>query len=178
MAFRRGVGFTDIVKRPTSRAADLRKNEFEHGRKALVGKVTRFGPGLVITYKAAAEAIFGRFGGNGFVPGLELGGSRVFVMPGPMESNTTALPTLVELEEFERSRARGEAGGYIWTEQTFAAAGATRAAAQCPQSAREEGKLYASRRMRGGPKAGPSQAGADPPESAAGRVAQSGGPAA
>jgi hypothetical protein len=56
----------------------------------------------VFSLKEAATAVFGPFDGNGFVAGLRLGPSIVYVMPGPMESNTTAIPTLAELAKYVR----------------------------------------------------------------------------
>jgi TDG/mug DNA glycosylase family protein len=103
VAFAADVGFTDIIKRPTGRADELRNEEFEHGKEALVKKIKRFEPGLVVfAYKDAAKPIFGKFEGNGFVADLRLGRSTVFVMPGPMELNEKALPTLATLAHFLR----------------------------------------------------------------------------
>jgi double-stranded uracil-DNA glycosylase len=100
-AFAAGVGFTDIVKRPTSRAAEVRLDEFEHGQGLLEAKLARARPRLVIfTFKQAAEKLLGRFSGNGFVAGLQLAESDVFVMPGPYESSSTANVTLAELAEY------------------------------------------------------------------------------
>ena len=98
VAFAAGVGFTDIVKRPSRSASELRAAEFEHGRQLLVAKLEAHEPALVIfTFKKAAVTLFGPFPGNGFVPGLRLASSEVFVMPAPYESNTTAIPTLEAL---------------------------------------------------------------------------------
>ncbi len=95
-----GVGFTDIVKRPTAKAAALSPAEFEHGQNLLEAKLEANRPELVIfTFKKAAESLFGSFSGNGFVPDLRLGHSEVFVMPAPYESNTTAYSTLDTLAE-------------------------------------------------------------------------------
>jgi TDG/mug DNA glycosylase family protein len=100
-AFAAGVGFTDIVKRPTRTAAELTKPEFDHGRKLLDRKLQQFGPKLVIfTFKNAATALLGPFTGNGFVAGLQVGGSPIFVMPGPMEPRETAQRRLGELSAF------------------------------------------------------------------------------
>jgi double-stranded uracil-DNA glycosylase len=99
-AFRSGVGFTDIVKRPTANAAALSPVEFEHGRSKLEEKLRTHSPELVIfTFKKAAESLFGLFLGNGFDPGLRIEHSEVFVMPGPYESNTTVFQTLDRLAE-------------------------------------------------------------------------------
>jgi TDG/mug DNA glycosylase family protein len=99
-AFASGIGFTDIVKRPTGNATAVSPAEFEHGQSALEAKLKEHRPELVIfTFKKAAESLFGSFAGNGFVPGLRLAHSEVFVMPAPFESNTTVYPTLDTLSE-------------------------------------------------------------------------------
>ena len=96
-AFEEGVGFTDVVKRPTASAKELSPAEFAHGRELMVAKLEAVRPRFVLfTYKRAAEAVFGRFAGNGFA-GLRLAEAEVFVMPGPYESTTTAARTLREL---------------------------------------------------------------------------------
>lgn len=35
-----GIGFTDVVKRPTARAHDLRPGELEHSRELLEAKLS------------------------------------------------------------------------------------------------------------------------------------------
>ena len=105
-AFAAGVGFTDVIKRPTISAGELLPHEYAHGRDLLANNVERYRPELLIfTFKSAAEAILGSFEGNGFISGRRMGTADVFVMPGPMESNVTAQPTLAALAE--RVRARG-----------------------------------------------------------------------
>jgi TDG/mug DNA glycosylase family protein len=102
-AFAAGVGFTDIVKRPTERAMQVRVDEYEHGQGLLEAKLEQYRPRLVIfTFKAAARKLFGSFSGNGFVSGLRLVHSDVFVMPGPYESADTASETLDELAAYLR----------------------------------------------------------------------------
>jgi TDG/mug DNA glycosylase family protein len=104
-AFAAGIGFTDIIKRPTTSAKELRASEYAHGRDLLAKNVERYCPELLVfAFKGAAEALFDPFQGNGFVPGLRLGPSEVFVMPGPMESDVTAQPTLAALAERVRGR--------------------------------------------------------------------------
>jgi hypothetical protein len=52
-------------------------------------------PELVIfTFKKTAQVLVGSFSGNGFVPGLRLAHSDVFVMPGTYESAATAAATM------------------------------------------------------------------------------------
>lgn len=41
-ALRAGIGFTDIVKRPTPSAKDVRPEEYAHGRELLEAKLDRF----------------------------------------------------------------------------------------------------------------------------------------
>lgn len=97
-AFASGIGFTDIVKRPSARAEEVRPEELRHGRELVCRKLSRVRPRLVIfTYKAAATAMFGSFAGNGFVSGLRLADIPVFVMPGPYEARATAERTLAAL---------------------------------------------------------------------------------
>ena len=78
-AFAAGIGFTDIVKRPTASAKEVQPAEFKHGRELLEAKLAEHKPELVIfTFKKTAETLFGSFAGNGFVPRLKLahGGTR------------------------------------------------------------------------------------------------------
>ena len=99
-AFAAGVGFTDIVKRPSARAHEIRAPEFAHGREALEAKLAANAPGLVIfTYKKSATVLRGPFPGHGFVPGLEVAGIPAFVMPGPYERADRAAAVLAELRE-------------------------------------------------------------------------------
>jgi TDG/mug DNA glycosylase family protein len=46
-AVRRGIGFTDLVKRPTARAAEIRASEYERGIAELRRRVEEFRPGVV-----------------------------------------------------------------------------------------------------------------------------------
>jgi TDG/mug DNA glycosylase family protein len=111
VAFAAGIGFTDIVKRPTARAKELRPGELAHGRGLLCERLLRVSPRLVVfTYKAAAQAMFGRFAGNGFVPGLAFAGARVFVMPGPYEARATVDQTLGQLADALRAERRAGIG--------------------------------------------------------------------
>jgi TDG/mug DNA glycosylase family protein len=98
VAFANGIGFTDIVKRPTPSEADVRADEYDYGRPLLAAKLEDVRPGLVIfSFKKAAERFFGPFSGNGFVPGLRIGRADVFVMPGPYERRENVDSRLAEL---------------------------------------------------------------------------------
>jgi TDG/mug DNA glycosylase family protein len=84
LAFENGIGFTDIVKRPTARATEIHPDEFKHGRPLLVAKLEPLRLRLVVfTFKDAAKKYFGPFEGNGLLTGRDIGGAKVFVMPGP-----------------------------------------------------------------------------------------------
>lgn len=62
-----GVGFTDIIKRPTAGADELRAEEYEHGREELRRKLHAAEPGTVIfTFKKTAEVLFGGSRAPGF----------------------------------------------------------------------------------------------------------------
>lgn len=97
-AFSHGVGFTDIIKRPTESETDLRPEEFQYGKPLLLEKIETYRPRLVIfTFKKAARTLFGSFPGNGFRESLNIGESQTFVMPGPYESASSASETLATL---------------------------------------------------------------------------------
>ncbi|TML64160.1 MAG: hypothetical protein E6G22_05015 [Actinobacteria bacterium] len=81
-AFANGIGFTDIVKRPTSNANELQPIEFEHGEALLRQKLERLRPARVVfTFKKVAERLFGKFAGCGRLAQFKLGSAPVFVMP-------------------------------------------------------------------------------------------------
>jgi double-stranded uracil-DNA glycosylase len=84
-AFGSGIGFTDIVKRPTGRAAEVGAEELDYGKPLLISKLETVQPEIVLfTFKKTATVIFGAFAGCGFV-GKTLAGGEAFVMPGPYE---------------------------------------------------------------------------------------------
>jgi double-stranded uracil-DNA glycosylase len=94
-----GVGFTDIVKRPTKRASALLPQEFEHGRSLLEQKLQTYKPRLIIfTFKKTAEVLLGSFSGAGLRPAA-LEGIDAFVMPGPYAPKTETAPLLAQLAQ-------------------------------------------------------------------------------
>jgi double-stranded uracil-DNA glycosylase len=100
LAFEHGIGFTDIVKRPTAKAAEVRPAEFEYGRGLLRDKVEAAAPRLVIfTFKKTAEVLFGPIAGNGLIVGPQLGRAPIFVMPGPYAARAEVDQRLSELAE-------------------------------------------------------------------------------
>lgn len=92
-----GIGFTDVVKRPTARADEFSSAELRHGAAVLSQKLHDIGtPVLIFPFKAAAVELVGTFDGNGWLD-VGFAGSRLFVMPGPYESAATAQPTIASL---------------------------------------------------------------------------------
>lgn len=78
-----GVGFTDVVKRPTPRARDLTAAELEAGRAELRRKLaTHAVPLVVCVFKPAVTALLGHVEPAGF-QSHTFGTARVFRMPGP-----------------------------------------------------------------------------------------------
>lgn len=97
-AFSDGIGFTDVVKRPTRSAHEVGAEELAHGRDLLEDKLVVLSVPLVIfTFKKAAEPLFGRFDGHGLLTGRKLGGASVFVMPGPYAARDTVAIALRDL---------------------------------------------------------------------------------
>ena len=101
-ALRQGVGFTDVVKRPTNSASKLRAADFRRWAPALKAKLQNFDP-LIICFQGVtayrnylkyAEGIDAR-------PELgtqprAIGTSAVFVVPNPSPANAAySLDTLV-----------------------------------------------------------------------------------
>lgn len=100
LAFENGVGFTDIIKRPTAGAKELRVEEYEVGKPLLREKIEALKPRLVIfTFKKTATILFGGFPGSGCI-GKEIGGSQVFVMPGPYAPGAAVEAQLAQLRSF------------------------------------------------------------------------------
>lgn len=92
-----GMGFTDVVKRPTARANGISAKEMRYGAELLCTKLRDISPPVVIfPFKKAAEAIVGSVRGNGWIDAT-FAGARLFVMPGPYESKATAAATLATL---------------------------------------------------------------------------------
>ena len=97
--FAAGVGFTDIVKRPTARADELRAEEYRHGGEELRRKLRTTAPTIAIfTYKKTAQVLFGGFEGVGFLPRRGEDPYEPFVMPGPYAPRQRVDPVLAQLE--------------------------------------------------------------------------------
>jgi TDG/mug DNA glycosylase family protein len=84
-AFTAGIGFTDIVKRPTTSASEIPADELDYGKAILLSKLEGVRPEIVVfTFKKTANVFFGAFAGYGFIS-KQLADGAVFVMPGPYE---------------------------------------------------------------------------------------------
>jgi double-stranded uracil-DNA glycosylase len=100
LAFDNGIGFTDIVKRATATASEVRREEFAHGRDLLRAKMQAVQPRLMIfTFKKTAEVLFGPIAGNGRIRDRGLAGAPIFVMPGPYAPGGEVESRLGELRE-------------------------------------------------------------------------------
>lgn len=112
-AFAAGIGFTDVVKRPTARAHEVFPEEMRHGVDLLRAKLEQVSPPLLVfPFKQAAVALVGSFSGNGWID-RTFAGADMFVMPGPYEALATATPTIDSLAERLRERGAGTGPRYL-----------------------------------------------------------------
>ncbi len=90
---RERMGFTDVVKRPTRGAADLRAADYREGAPRLRALVESLGPGWVWFHGKLAWQHYLRHAGSGGVDlgwGQQqhrIGSSRIFVTPNPSPAN-------------------------------------------------------------------------------------------
>ena len=87
-----GIGFTDLVKRPTARAADLGPGEFAAGVQSLLEKIGRYRPRVacfhgVTGYRHVHERLVGEGDVTLGPQGLQIGATRLFVVPNPSGAN-------------------------------------------------------------------------------------------
>lgn len=82
-----GIGFTDVVKRPTASSGDLRQEEFDEGAKRLVKTLETYQPQVACFIGLlGAAAFFGRKITPGPLPD-RLGATRFFAIPSPSRRN-------------------------------------------------------------------------------------------
>ena len=93
-----GIGFTDIVKRPTRSAAELTREDYEQGARLLRRKLLRHQPRIAWfqgkdAWKTFLELALGvrRAVDTGPQPET-IGAARVFVTPNPSGANPAANP--------------------------------------------------------------------------------------
>ena len=88
-----GIGFTDLVKRPTPQASELTSEDYLQGAPVLKGKLERYRPLVACFHGLTAYRQYLRYGeGVKAKPELGLqertiGGSKVFVIPNPSPAN-------------------------------------------------------------------------------------------
>lgn len=93
-----GIGFTDVVKRPTARADELNPEEFAAAARDLVAKFETFRPRIACFHGMMGYRPFVRIHAPalprpelGEQP-LRLGRTRLFVIPNPSPANAHASP--------------------------------------------------------------------------------------
>jgi TDG/mug DNA glycosylase family protein len=97
-ALEAGVGFTDVVKRPTRSEKDVRLEEVEFGRQALSRELGAHGVPLVIcVFRHPVTALLGTSGAPGFQAQKTSWGASVFRMPGPFAAAAEASLVMMEL---------------------------------------------------------------------------------
>jgi double-stranded uracil-DNA glycosylase len=95
-----GIGFTDIVKRPSANAAGLGRTEFEVGAPRLASKLMRYHPRIACFHGMTAYRPFHHAltrGSVEHVPGLGpqplyVGRTQLFVVPNPSPANAHFTP--------------------------------------------------------------------------------------
>ena len=98
-----GIGLTDIVKRPTRGASDLRAADYREWAPVLRGKLERYEPLIVCFHGAVAYRNYLKYAEGETTTSIELGlqplaigRSRVFLVPNPSPANAAySLDTLV-----------------------------------------------------------------------------------
>ena len=85
-----GFGITNIVARPTPGIDDLRREEYDAGRAALVRKIRRYRPAIVAMVGVTVFRAMFPARRDAVTLGMQdeqLGASRVFVLPNPSGRN-------------------------------------------------------------------------------------------
>jgi double-stranded uracil-DNA glycosylase len=105
-----GIGFTDVVKRPTARADELSTEEFAEGAHALMTKLETLRPRVVcfhgmMGYRPFAHVVAPELPrpSLGEQP-IRIGETRVWVIPNPSPANAHASPA-AQTEWYDRLAA-------------------------------------------------------------------------
>jgi len=92
---REGMGFTDLVKRPTRGAADLKASDYREATPRLRRLIEKYQPQCAWFHGKLAYGYFARYGGVeatdigwGLQP-QRIGRSKIFVTPNPSPANAT-----------------------------------------------------------------------------------------
>lgn len=95
-----GVGFTDLVKRPTRGEGDLAPAELARGRASLMDALrAREVPLVVCVFRQPADAIMGAKSTVGFQATPTPWGGKLFRMPGPFEKADTVARHMAALRD-------------------------------------------------------------------------------
>lgn len=92
-ALDQGIGFTDVVKRPSSGASDLRAADFREWAPVLRDKLTKYAPVVVCFHGSVAYRNYLKYAeGVELAPDLgpqeqPIGSSKVFLVPNPSPAN-------------------------------------------------------------------------------------------
>lgn len=92
-ALAQGIGFTDIVKRPSARAAEIRTSEFREGAHLLEARLLAVQPAAVCFNGMTAYRNFLKYTKNTDVDGIfgaqtePIGDATAFVVPSPSPAN-------------------------------------------------------------------------------------------
>ncbi len=92
-AIEQGIGFTDVVKRPSSGASDLRAADFRQWAPVLKEKLERFQPLIVCFHGAMAYRNYLKYSEETDerpelgLQARSIGRSRVFMVPNPSPAN-------------------------------------------------------------------------------------------
>jgi TDG/mug DNA glycosylase family protein len=89
-----GIGFTDVVKRPSAKAADLNASDFEKWAPHLLDKLQRYKPNIACFHGLTAYRPLLKFALKSADPlptlGLQrdaIGETRLYVVPNPSPAN-------------------------------------------------------------------------------------------
>lgn len=88
-----GIGFTDVVKRPSARAAEVTPAEFAAGVEVLLTKLRRYRPRIacfhgVTSYRHVHRVLVGTRDAVALgLQNVSVGPTRIFVVPNPSGAN-------------------------------------------------------------------------------------------
>lgn len=103
-----GIGFTDVVKRPSGNASQLKPAEYQEWAPYLLQRLARFEPRVACFHGVTGYRPFARFALGVNAAGRELGpqpertgSTRLFVVPNPSPANAHATPA-IQAEWYDR----------------------------------------------------------------------------
>ncbi|HTO82253.1 MAG TPA: mismatch-specific DNA-glycosylase [Methylomirabilota bacterium] len=108
------IGFTDLVKRATPRAADLAEDDYRQGARTLQRKLARYAPAIAWFHGVSGYRLFLAHAGMlrpTIAVGLQperIGTTRIFVTPNPSGANPRANPKQIVPLYRELARLRDE----------------------------------------------------------------------